>query len=151
MKTKEVSPMYVCIVTSTSVHGIFQARILEWVAISSSSGSSQPRDQTCISCIFFIGRQVLYQLSHRRIPMIVSRLLPPGSCQATVQGGTAKIKLSVSVRSVARDQRMSEEAIKKYRRQKVKEKKTLQRSAVVERFYWVLIGVGQGEVNQLST
>lgn len=67
--------------------------------------------------------------------MIVSRLLPPGSCQATVQGGTAKIKLSVSVRSVARDQRMSEEAIKKYRRQKVKEKKTLQRSAVVERFY----------------
>jgi len=34
-----------------------QARILEWVAISSSRESSQPRDQTCISCIagrFFI-------------------------------------------------------------------------------------------------
>ena len=30
-----------------SVHGILQARILEWVAISSSKGSSQPRD--CIS------------------------------------------------------------------------------------------------------
>ena len=28
------------------VHGIFQARILEWVAISYSKGSSQPRDQT---------------------------------------------------------------------------------------------------------
>ena len=28
------------------VHGTFQARILEWVAISSSRGSSQPRDQT---------------------------------------------------------------------------------------------------------
>ena len=33
------------------VHGIFQARILEWAAISSSRGSSQPRDQTRVSCI----------------------------------------------------------------------------------------------------
>ena len=33
------------------VHGISQARMLEWVAISFSRGSSQPRDQTCISCI----------------------------------------------------------------------------------------------------
>ena len=32
------------------VHGIFQARTLEWVAISYSRGSSQPRDQTGISC-----------------------------------------------------------------------------------------------------
>ena len=31
-------------------HGIFQARILEWVAISSSRGSSQSRDWTCVSC-----------------------------------------------------------------------------------------------------
>ena len=30
----------------SSVHGIFQARILEWIAISSSKGSSWPRDQT---------------------------------------------------------------------------------------------------------
>ena len=30
----------------SSAHGILQARILEWVAISSSRGSSQPRDQT---------------------------------------------------------------------------------------------------------
>ena len=34
-----------------SVHGISQARILEWVAISFSRGSSQPRNQTHISCI----------------------------------------------------------------------------------------------------
>ena len=34
-----------------SVHGIFQARILEWVAIPSSRGFSRPRDRTCISCI----------------------------------------------------------------------------------------------------
>ena len=41
------------------VHGILQARILEWVAISSSRGSSQPRDQTHISCI---GKQILLPL-----------------------------------------------------------------------------------------
>ena len=35
----------------SSAHGIFQARMLEWVAISSSRGSSQPRDLTCVSCI----------------------------------------------------------------------------------------------------
>ena len=43
--------------TPLSVHGIFQARMLEWVAISFSRGSSRPRGQTYISCI---GRQVLY-------------------------------------------------------------------------------------------
>ena len=35
----------------SSVHGILQWRILEWVAISFSRGSSQPRDQTWVSCI----------------------------------------------------------------------------------------------------
>ena len=34
-----------------SAHGILQARILEWVAIPFSRGSSQPRDQTQVSCI----------------------------------------------------------------------------------------------------
>ena len=40
-----------CSPTGSSIHGIFQARILEWVAIFSSRGSSQPRDQTWVSCI----------------------------------------------------------------------------------------------------
>ena len=43
-----------------SVHGILQARILEWVAMPSSRGSSQPRDQTGVSYTTCIGRQVLY-------------------------------------------------------------------------------------------
>ena len=34
-----------------SVHGIPQARILEWVVVPSSRGSSRPRDQTCVSCV----------------------------------------------------------------------------------------------------
>ena len=34
-----------------SIHGILQARILEWVAMPSSKGSSQPRDGTQVSCV----------------------------------------------------------------------------------------------------
>ena len=39
-----------CSLPGSSVHGIFQARILEWVAILFSRGSSQPRDRTRVSC-----------------------------------------------------------------------------------------------------
>ena len=46
-----------CNSPDSSVHGISQARILEWVAMPSSKGYSCPRDQTHISCI---GRQILY-------------------------------------------------------------------------------------------
>ena len=44
----------------SSAHGIFQARTLEWVAISLSRGSSQPKDQTLFSCILCTGRRILY-------------------------------------------------------------------------------------------
>ena len=44
----------------SSVHGIFQAKLLEWVAISCSRGSSWPRDQTHLSCISCLGRWILY-------------------------------------------------------------------------------------------
>ena len=49
-------PVYVC-VCGASVRGMILAGILEWVAISFSRGSSQPRDRTPISCI---GMQILY-------------------------------------------------------------------------------------------
>ena len=48
-----------CSPPGSSVDGIFQARTLEWVAISSSGGSSQPRNQTRVSCISCIGRPVV--------------------------------------------------------------------------------------------
>ena len=47
-----------CSLPGSSVHGISQARILEWVAMSSSRGSSQPRNQTCVSYVSCTGRQV---------------------------------------------------------------------------------------------
>ena len=42
--------------SGSSVHGILQPRILEWVGISFSRGSSQTRDRTCVSYISYIGR-----------------------------------------------------------------------------------------------
>ena len=43
-----------CRLPGSSIHGIFHSRVLEWVVISFSKGSSQPRDQTQVSCI--VGR-----------------------------------------------------------------------------------------------
>ena len=40
-----------CSLPGSSVHGIFQAIVLEWIAISFASGSSQPRDRTRVSRI----------------------------------------------------------------------------------------------------
>ena len=45
-----------CSPSGSSVQGILQVRILEWVAISSSRGSCAPRNWTCVSCI---GRLIL--------------------------------------------------------------------------------------------
>ena len=49
-----------CSLPGSSVPGLFQARILEWVAISYSRGSSPPRDRSCVSCVSCIDRWILY-------------------------------------------------------------------------------------------
>ena len=54
-----------CSLPGSSVHGIFQVRIPEWVAISSSEESSRLRDQTCVPGI---GKWILYHLSHQGSP-----------------------------------------------------------------------------------
>ena len=46
----------------SSIHGIFQARKLEWVVISLSRDSSQPRDWTWVSCI--VGRELYKKYLH---------------------------------------------------------------------------------------
>ena len=53
-----------CSPPGSSVHGTLQAKILEWVAVSSSRGSSRPRDRTCVSYVSCIGRQVLHHKHH---------------------------------------------------------------------------------------
>ena len=63
------NPIFHCcfclvIMSCLSVHGISQARILEWVGISFFKGSSQPKEQTHISCI---GRRILYHWATREV------------------------------------------------------------------------------------
>ena len=53
---------------SSSIHGILQARILEWVAMPSSSGSSRPKDGAPVSCLPTLAASL--------------PLVPPGSQQA---------------------------------------------------------------------
>ena len=83
-----VTPMD-CGLQGASVHGISQARILEWIAISFSKGSSWPRNQTRLSCISCIGRQIIYYCSpwvpnlwsttlHSESPMITWIVTAPG-------------------------------------------------------------------------
>ena len=55
-----------CSLPGSSFHVIFQARVLKWVAISYSRGSSHPRDLTHVS---WIGRQIFYQLQHLGDPL----------------------------------------------------------------------------------
>ena len=61
-----------CSLPIPSVHGILQARILEWAAIPFSRGSSWLRD---LSGVSWIGRWILYHLSHQGSP-ILSETIP---------------------------------------------------------------------------
>ena len=51
-----------CSLPGSSVHGIFQAIVLEWIGISFSKGSYRPRDRTQVSRIV---NKMLYHLSHQ--------------------------------------------------------------------------------------
>ena len=55
-----------CSLSGSSIHGIFQARVLEWIAISFSRGSSQPKNRTRVSHI--AGRRL-----HHRYSLIHSK------------------------------------------------------------------------------
>ena len=68
-----------CSLAGSSVHGVLQARILEWVAILFSKGSSRPRDQTWVSCTeadsllseprleMFIGNIYIFHVIHVKV------------------------------------------------------------------------------------
>ena len=61
----------------SSVHEISQARILEWVAISSSRTSSGPRDLTLVSFISCIGGPILYhRATWEVLPTVKDRIFP---------------------------------------------------------------------------
>ena len=60
-----------CSPPGSSVRRIFQARLLEWVAISSSRGSFRPRDRTHVS---YIGRQIIYHWATWEVLYITTTL-----------------------------------------------------------------------------
>ena len=64
-----------CSSPGSSVHGILQARVLEWGAMPSPRGSSQPRDQTGVCSVSCIGRWIHYPPSSRGTPKVGSRYL----------------------------------------------------------------------------
>ena len=59
----------------SSVNGILQARILEWVAMPSSRGSSPPGNRTLIACISCIDRRVLYSWATRKPQIFTTRAI----------------------------------------------------------------------------
>ena len=71
-----------CSMLASSVHEISQARILEWVAISSSRSSSWPRDWNRVSCI---GRRILYTVE------------PPGKPHFSVYSALMHIHISICI------------------------------------------------------
>ena len=64
-----------CSLPGFSVHGIFQARILEWVAISYSMGSSQPRDWNPVSCVSCTGRWFITTVSRAAQNLLTTNLV----------------------------------------------------------------------------
>ena len=72
-----------CSLPGSSVHGISQVGILEWVAIPFSRGSSQPRDRTHVLGVSCIGRWILYHWAISLFKTNVSFLSLPQSRQLT--------------------------------------------------------------------
>ena len=60
-----------CSSLDLSVHGISQARILEWVAVS----SPRPKDQTCVSWVSLISRQIVYYWGSPNIRLCMANFL----------------------------------------------------------------------------
>ena len=61
-----------CKLPGSSVHEILQARILEWVSMLFSRGSSGPRGHAHTSCVFGIGTQALYHQCHLGSPKLAA-------------------------------------------------------------------------------
>ena len=100
MKWSEVTQLYPtlcnlidCSLPGSSIHGILQARILEWVAISFSRGPSQPRGRTQVSRIAGRCFNLWAVYSHSILQGIA---LVPGICNQSVQMN----KRGISVREI---------------------------------------------------
>ena len=85
-----------CSPPGSSVHGILQARILEWAAVSVSRGCSQPRDQTHISCT---GRRVLFTAEPPGKPRSVLWMVKATASHAIIIGYCSLVSLNEATNS----------------------------------------------------
>ena len=86
----------VCSSLGFSVHGILQARILEWVAIAFSRGSSWPRDWTHVSHVSCIGRWTCYHWPIREAPSAFPSYVPWGCWGSRGRNRTTNLLLAGS-------------------------------------------------------
>ena len=118
-----------CSLPGSSVHGTLQARILEWVAVLSSWGSSRPRDRTCVSCIaggFFINWAIPISSSSQ------------GLFKLRGKGCPFQVRLVFSVRTPSRDAaEMSREVVWDLGSDSM--------STAISPGYWVLEVVGSSQ------
>ena len=77
------------------VHELLQARILEWVPMPSSRGSSPPRDWTSVSYISCIGRWVLYCCLGSPLPSIPHLKMVKVECWTAIQKVIREIPFAV--------------------------------------------------------
>ena len=73
VKVAQLCPT-LCNLMDYTVHGILQAKILEWVAFPFSMGSSQPRDGTRVSCV---ASRLFYPLSHQEALCLLLNVSQP--------------------------------------------------------------------------
>ena len=79
-----------CSLSGSSVHGILQERILEWVAISFSRGSSRPRDGTWASCIAGRFFSVCFTIITPLILEVNLHLCPSHKFSTSTEGNSAE-------------------------------------------------------------
>ena len=86
-----------CSPPGSSVRGIFQARILEWVVISYSTGSSQPRDWSCLSCTIYIYPLFFEFLSHSGHQRALSSLCYTVGSQLVINFIHSRVYMSIQI------------------------------------------------------
>ena len=84
-----------CSPPDSSVHGLSQERIPEWVAISFSRGSSWPRDWNHLSCISCIGRQILYHCATWESPLDILSKSQRFRCTRKVLGEKSNAEIEI--------------------------------------------------------
>ena len=84
-----------CSLSGFSVHGIFQARVLKWIVISFSKGSSRPRNRTLVSCI--AGRRFTVWATREAHSAIIFMYMRSSSFRTFSQGKVVSVFYTILI------------------------------------------------------